>query len=93
MASVENTEQAAMAEERKKEGSTHVENVGNVKGTIPNISDAKEANVASVALADALARDNPSPWSSSMIKLYGIIVVVTLSMYRVQVSSVTPWTD
>lgn len=90
MLSVENTEQAAMAEEREKVVSNHVEELPNVKDITASISGAKEVNVMSVALADALARDNPSPWSSSMFKLYGIVVVVTLSIYRVQISPVTP---
>ena len=43
-------------------------------------SDTKTAKVVSVALADALAKDGrPSAWSWSMIQLYGIIVLVTLS--------------
>ena len=41
--------------------------------------EVKTSKVISVALADALAKDNPSSWSWSMIKLYGIIVLVTMS--------------
>ena len=41
--------------------------------------DVKRAKVQSVALADAVAKDNHSNWTWSMFKLYGIMVVVTLS--------------
>lgn len=43
-------------------------------------SKAKETTVQSVALADALAKDNPATWSVSMMKLYAIMALITLSM-------------
>lgn len=36
-------------------------------------SVTKEANVRSVALAEALAAQKPSPWSRNMIQLYAIM--------------------
>lgn len=43
--------------------------------------DAKveQVNVLSVALTDALVKDNISPWCPSMLKLYLILLLVTLS--------------
>lgn len=38
-------------------------------------SVAKEANVRSVALAEALAAQKPSPWSRNMLQLYAIMGV------------------
>lgn len=38
-------------------------------------SVAKEANVHSVALTEALAAQKPSPWSRNMIKLYMIMAI------------------
>lgn len=38
----------------------------------------KSQKVFSVALADAVAKDNPQAWSLSMIRLYLVIVFVTL---------------
>ena len=45
-------------------------------------SEQKEvikAKVLSVALTDAVAKDNISKWSVNMLKLYGIMLLVTLS--------------
>ena len=39
----------------------------------------KHTTVWSVPLADALAKDNPSPWATHMWKLYAIMLLVTLS--------------
>ena len=41
--------------------------------------DTKAAKVISVALTDALAKDQPSKWSWSMIQLYLIMLLVTIS--------------
>ena len=41
--------------------------------------DVKNAKVASVALTDAMTKDQPSAWSWSMIRLYGIMLLVTMS--------------
>jgi hypothetical protein len=43
--------------------------------------NVKTSNVFSVPLTDALAKDNPSPWALHMWKLYGIMIIVTLSMF------------
>ncbi len=62
-------------------------------GAVTHVEDQQQLNIAqqhgnakiahaqvqSVALADALAKDNPSPWSASMWKLYFIMFIVTLS--------------
>jgi uncharacterized membrane protein len=46
------------------------------------LGDGKVEHTAvfSVPLADALAKDKPSPWAAHMWKLYAIMIVVTLSM-------------
>ena len=41
--------------------------------------NAKKANVLSVALTDALAKDEPQYLSWPMYRLYGIMLLVTLS--------------
>ena len=41
--------------------------------------NAKRTKVASVVLADAVAKDSLSPWSWSMLRLYGVMLLVTLS--------------
>lgn len=41
--------------------------------------NAKKATVVSVALTDALAKDAPQYLSWSMFRLYGIMLLVTLS--------------
>jgi hypothetical protein len=74
---------SAMEEKNPKGTSSahHVEDNNN-QVNIQALQDAgqiKTAKVVSVALADALAKDNPSTTSWSMIKLYGIIVLVTMS--------------
>lgn len=38
--------------------------------------------VFSVPLADALAKDKPSPWAGHMWRLYAIMIVVTLSVLK-----------
>jgi hypothetical protein len=49
---------------------------------LPQLRDGKVEHTAvfSVPLADALAKDKPSPWAAHMWKLYAIMIVVTLSM-------------
>lgn len=60
----------------------HVEDVTQLNQTpLPGTSEVAHAKVQSVALADALAKDNPSPWSASMWSLYLIMFVVTLSKF------------
>ena len=46
-------------------------------------SETKVTAVHSVALTNALVKDKHSPWTSSMLKLYGIMVLVTLSEFSV----------
>lgn len=41
--------------------------------------DIKHVKVHSVALADAVAKDNQSKWTWAMFRLYGIMAFVTLS--------------
>ena len=67
-----------MVEKTDDHGVAHVEKI-NAQEVIQAIPDSKHAKVLSVALTDALAKDNPSLWSASMIKLYGIMLLVTLS--------------
>lgn len=57
----------------KTELAQHVSNVETVGG--------KAQEVFNIALADALARDNTSAWSPSMIKLYAIIAFATLGKW------------
>ena len=70
-------------DEKKPTGlseASHVEDNDQVTlQTLQASGDVKTAKVISVALADALAKDSPSKWSWSMIRLYGIIVLVTMS--------------
>ena len=70
-------------EEKKATGISeahHVEDNDQVNlQALQAAGDVKTAKVISVALADALAKDNPSSWSWSMIQLYGIIALVTMS--------------
>jgi hypothetical protein len=59
---------------------SHIEDNNQVNmQTLQDAGDLKTTKVVSIALADALAKDNPSPWSWSMIQLYAIIVLVTMS--------------
>lgn len=69
------TEQVNTA--RKSKVVEQVEKVDNSDG--PGDAKVKQVNVLSVALTDALARDNLSPWCPSMLKLYLILILVTLS--------------
>jgi hypothetical protein len=67
-------------EEKKTTGVSHVEDNNQVNmQTLQDAGQMKTAKVVSVALADALAKDNPSRGSWSMVQLYGIIVLVTMS--------------
>lgn len=45
-----------------------------------NKHEVKTQNVFSVELVDAIAKDNPSVWSPHMIRLYMVMVLVTLGM-------------
>lgn len=56
------------------EGATHLETKDE-----PQIFPGKTDEVYSVALTDAVAKDNQSMLSRNMIKLYLIMVLVTLS--------------
>lgn len=42
--------------------------------------DGRQVNVLSVALTDAIAKDRPQYLSWSMFRLYGIMLLTTLSM-------------
>lgn len=46
--------------------------------------DAKKATVKSIALTDAVAKDAPQYLSWRMFRLYGIMLLVTLSMSTLQ---------
>lgn len=46
-----------------------------------NNHEVKTQNVFSVELVDAIAKDNPSAWSPHMIRLYMVMVLVTLGMF------------
>jgi hypothetical protein len=64
----------------------HVDQTGTNEVDVPqHFGDGKvETNaVFSVPLADALAKDKPSPWAPHMWKLYAIMIVVTLSMWPI----------
>jgi hypothetical protein len=43
------------------------------------LQDAGKTNVISLALTTAVVKDKPATWSTSMIKLYGIMLLCTLS--------------
>lgn len=45
-------------------------------------ADVHRARVLSVGLKDAITRDRLSPWSWKMLRLYGIVLLTTLSMSR-----------
>jgi hypothetical protein len=51
----------------------------NLKDAV-RLGEVKTTKVKNVAFADAIAKDNPKPWSKSMLKLYAIMALVTLSM-------------
>jgi hypothetical protein len=59
----------------------HIEHAGTHGSNLQQFGDGtvEHTTVFSVPLADALAKDKPSPWAGHMWKLYGIMVVVTLS--------------
>ena len=63
-------------EETKNNAAQHVEQFQNMA----DMPDSKAAKVLSVALTDAVAKDQPSRWSRSMIQLYGIMLLVTISL-------------
>jgi hypothetical protein len=44
------------------------------------LPSGESAKVISVALTDAVAKDKPSAWSPSMLRLYAIMFLVTISM-------------
>ncbi|CAK7236388.1 hypothetical protein SBRCBS47491_009619 [Sporothrix bragantina] len=67
-----------MAEmEEKPKLAQHTSNVDNVDNTATPPGQTQE--VFNVALADALAKDNTSPWATSMLKLYAVIGFSTLA--------------
>ena len=72
--------------DEKKDGTLdQVERVGTGQSDLKALQaqgDVKNAKVASVALTDATTKDQPSAWSWSMIRLYGIMVLVTMSKSR-----------
>lgn len=63
----------------------HIERARTNQSNLPHFENGKveQTAVFSVPLADALAKDKPSPWTSHMWKLYAIMVVVTLSTFAV----------
>ena len=44
--------------------------------------DVVKTQVRSVALTDAVVKDNISKWSPNMLKLYAIMILVTLSKHH-----------
>ena len=62
-------------------GEGHIEHAGAHESNLQHLGDGTVEHTAvfSVPLADALAKDKPSPWAGHMWKLYAIMVVVTLS--------------
>jgi hypothetical protein len=62
-------------------GEGHIEqartNESNLQQGVDGV--VEHAAVFSVPLADALAKDKPSPWAGHMWRLYSIMIVVTLS--------------
>ena len=62
-------------------GEEHIEQARTNDSRLQQFGDGKVEHTAvfSVPLADALAKDKPSPWASHMWKLYAIMIVVTLS--------------
>jgi len=62
-------------------GEGHVEQARTNETNLQEPGDGAVEHTAvfSVPLADALAKDKPSPWAGHMWKLYAIMVVVTLS--------------
>ncbi|KAK5190961.1 hypothetical protein LTR99_000097 [Exophiala xenobiotica] len=50
----------------------------NLKDAV-RLGEVKTTKVKNVAFADAIAKDNPKPWSKSMLKLYAIMALVTLN--------------
>ena len=68
-----------MAEKDAAARGTEIEETENVGATTGGTMEIKRTAVASVALTDALARDVTPKFSKSMLQLYGIMVLVTLS--------------
>ena len=64
-------------EETKNNAAQHVEQFQN----LADMPGSKSKKVISVALTDAIAKDQPSKWSRSMLQLYGIMLLVTISGY------------
>ena len=68
-----------MAEEKDKT-LQHVE-VQKVQSITDVPADAQKIAVFSVALTDAIAKDRPQYLSWPMFRLYGIMLLVTMSMF------------
>jgi hypothetical protein len=63
-----------------KEDGDRVQTVDNVADTAAaDLASSKTAKVQNVAYSDAIAKDNLSPRATSVLKLYAIIALVTLS--------------
>jgi hypothetical protein len=62
-------------------GEGHIEQARTNESNVQQFEDGTVEHIAvfSVPLADALAKDKPSPWAGHMWKLYAIMIVVTLS--------------
>jgi hypothetical protein len=62
-------------------GDGHIEDARTYESKLQQFGDGTVEHTAvfSVPLADALAKDKPSPWAGHMWKLYAIMIVVTLS--------------
>jgi hypothetical protein len=56
-------------------------NVSDLKQALA-VGDVKTSKVKNVAFADAIAKDNPKPWSASMLKLYAVSLVAISSHAR-----------
>ncbi|KAN0108754.1 general substrate transporter [Hyaloscypha variabilis] len=62
-------------------GEGHIEQARTNESNVQQFEDGTVEHIAvfSVPLADALAKDKPSPWAGHMWKLYAIMIVVTLN--------------
>ena len=55
------------------------------------LGEVKTTKVKDVAFADAIDKDNPKPWSKSMLKLYAIMALVTLSTIPISLRRGSNW--
>ncbi len=81
----------------EKDAPREVERADTATTTASQIKDAvrlgevKTTKVKDVAFADAIDKDNPKPWSKSMLKLYAIMALVTLSTIPISLRRGSNW--